>query len=64
VTPTKRRYTFYISPELDQALDRLKTRDGIAESEAIRRALTEFLKKRGIVIREGKAERRRPRTKR
>jgi predicted transcriptional regulator len=45
-----RRYNFYLPDNLDRALDELKARDGISESEAIRRALTEFLKRKKIRI--------------
>ena len=46
-----RRYNFYLPDDLDRGLDLLKQRDGISESEAIRRALTEFLKRKRIPIR-------------
>ena len=45
-----RRYNFFLPDHLDRALDALKARDGISESEAIRRALTEFLKRKKIKI--------------
>jgi Arc/MetJ-type ribon-helix-helix transcriptional regulator len=54
-----RRFTFYISPELDEGLDELRVRDGISESEAIRRAIREFLEARGIDV--GKIERKQSR---
>ena len=44
----KKRYTFFIDDELDAGLKSLKERDGIAEAEAIRRAIGEFLKRKGI----------------
>jgi hypothetical protein len=44
------QYNFRISPELKRALELLKARDGMPESEAIRRALAEFLKRRRIPI--------------
>jgi metal-responsive CopG/Arc/MetJ family transcriptional regulator len=46
-----RRYNFFLPDDLDRALDVLKERDGISESEAIRRALTEYLKRKRIPIR-------------
>jgi ribbon-helix-helix CopG family protein len=52
-----RRYNFYLPDDLDRALDALKQRDGISESEAIRRALTEFLRRKRIPIRPRKGER-------
>lgn len=45
----KKKYTFYISDELDVALKQLKERDGIAEAEAIRRALSGFLREKGVL---------------
>jgi Arc/MetJ-type ribon-helix-helix transcriptional regulator len=53
-----RRYTFYISSDLDEGLKALRERDGISESEAIRRAIGEFLERRGI-----KTERKRAATR-
>ena len=47
MTP-KKRYSFFIDDELDAGLKALKQRDGIAEAEAIRRAIGEFLKRKGI----------------
>jgi hypothetical protein len=44
------RYCVFMSPELKRGLEALKARDGISESEAIRRAVAEFLKKRRIAI--------------
>jgi hypothetical protein len=45
----KKAYTFQISDELNEALKALKARDGIGEGEAIRRALTEFLERKGVL---------------
>ena len=42
------RYSFFIPDQLRAALKRLKDRDGVPESVAIRRALAEFLTKQGI----------------
>jgi predicted transcriptional regulator len=39
-----------MSPELRRALATLKERDGIPESEAIRRAIEDFLKRRKIRV--------------
>ena len=47
------RYCVFMSPELKRGLHALKVRDGISESEAIRRAVAEFLKKRRIAIPKG-----------
>ena len=45
----KKKYTFFITNELDQALKVLKERDGIAEAEAVRRALTAYLAEKGVL---------------
>ncbi len=44
----RRRYTFFIDPELDAGLKELKRRDGTTESEAIRRAIGDYLEGRGV----------------
>jgi hypothetical protein len=44
----KKLYTFAIDPELAEALKDVKVRDGIGESEQIRRALREWFKKKGV----------------
>ena len=54
MTP-KKACTFMIDPELDEGLKALKRRDGASESESIRRALTAYLKRKGVM----KAERKR-----
>ena len=43
-------YSFRVSGELRDALQKLKERDGISASEAIRRGLVEFLQGRGIRV--------------
>jgi hypothetical protein len=43
------RYTFWIDAELMQGLRRLKEHDGILESEQIRRAIADWLRKRGAL---------------
>jgi hypothetical protein len=53
MTPQRKMYTFYIDPELAEGLKVLKERTGAPESESIRRALAEYLKKQGVI----KAER-------
>jgi len=42
------RYTFFIDPDLLAGLKALKARDGISESEAVRRAIAAFLAVKGI----------------
>lgn len=50
MTP-KRLYNFWIDPDLDDGLKAVKAQDGIPESEQIRRALREWLEKRGVITR-------------
>jgi metal-responsive CopG/Arc/MetJ family transcriptional regulator len=44
------RYSLFLPAELKLGLERLKQRDGISESEAIRRAIAEFLTRRKVRI--------------
>ena len=60
MTP-KKRYTFMIDPELADGLKTLKERDGASEGESIRRALVDYLKKKGVTV---KAPRQRANTRR
>jgi hypothetical protein len=55
VTP-RRKYSFWIDDEQREGLKALKERDGVLESEQIRRALNEWLSKKGVNV---KAERKR-----
>jgi hypothetical protein len=55
VTPRK-RYTFFIDAQQKAALANVKERDGISESEQIRRAIAMWLESKGVT----KAERKRP----
>jgi hypothetical protein len=49
MTPrTRKTYTFWIEPEQADGLKALKERDGIPESEAIRRAIDAWLRTKGI----------------
>ena len=48
-TPKKQQYGFLISPELAAGLKALKERDGVPESETIRRALAEYLYAKGVL---------------
>ena len=52
MTPRK-MYTFYIDQELADGLKALKEETGAPESESIRRAIAEYLRRFGII----KAER-------
>jgi hypothetical protein len=54
VTP-KKLYTFAIDPDLAEALKLVKAKEGVPESEQIRRALRTWFKRKGVL----KAERKR-----
>ena len=60
VTPRK-LYNFLIDADLAAGLKAVKARDGVSESEQIRRALREALVKKGVGV--VKADRRRRRTR-
>ena len=45
----RKPYTFYIEPDLKEGLERIKERDGISESEQIRRAIRQWLDDKGAV---------------
>jgi hypothetical protein len=45
------RMNFFLSHEMREALRRVRERDGVTESETIRRALTEYLTKKGVLKR-------------
>ena len=47
--PERKLYSFYIDPDLAAALKMLKERDGTPESEAVRRGLRSYLKKKGVL---------------
>jgi hypothetical protein len=47
VTPRK-RYTFFIDLEQQAELTKVKVRDGISESEQIRRAIAMWLETKGV----------------
>ena len=42
------RYTFYVDDDQRAALAAIKTRDGISESEQIRRALSAWIALKGV----------------
>jgi hypothetical protein len=49
MTP-RRRYNFWIDDELREGLSVVRERDGILESEQIRRAIKDWLEKKGVVV--------------
>ena len=56
----KKAYTLKIDPELLAALRAIKARDGIGESEQIRRGIQLWLKQKGVTV---KADRKRASTR-
>ncbi len=46
----RRRINFYIDPDLADGLKTLKERDGVPESEQIRRGIKLWLKDKGIKV--------------
>ena len=55
----RKLYNFYIDPDLAAGLKVVKARDGVPEGESIRRAVREYLEKKGAM----KAERKRAATR-
>jgi hypothetical protein len=47
---SRKRYSFWIDLEQADALKEIKERDGVPESEAIRRALYAWLEQRGVTV--------------
>lgn len=45
----RKLYNFLIDADLAAGLKRLKDRDGTPESEAVRRAIRDYLKRRGVL---------------
>jgi hypothetical protein len=44
----RKKYTFWINPEQAEGLKRVKERDGVLESEQIRRAIDDWLGKKRL----------------
>jgi len=59
MTPVRRVATFRIDDDLLEAMQRLQERDGIPQSEQIRRALRPWLEEKGVI----KAERKQAATR-
>ena len=47
---TRRRYNFWIDDELRDGLKTVRDRDGVLESEQIRRAIRDWLEKKGVKV--------------
>jgi hypothetical protein len=56
---TRRKYSFWIDDTQSEGLKAIKARDGVLESEQIRRAIDGWLEKKGVM----KAERKRASTR-
>jgi hypothetical protein len=56
----RRKYSFWIDDKQAEGLKTVKERDGVLESEQIRRAIDDWLEKRGVSV---KAERKRGRSR-
>lgn len=48
MTPRK-LHNFYLDPELSEGLKTVKDRDGISEAEQVRRAIKDWLQRRGVM---------------
>jgi hypothetical protein len=46
--PNRRMHSFYLEPELSAGLKAIKDRDGISESEQVRRAVRLWLESKGL----------------
>jgi hypothetical protein len=46
---SRKRYSFWIDPEQSAGLKCVKERDGVLESEQIRRALAQWLQEKGVM---------------
>ena len=49
--PNRQMHSFYLDPELSAGLKTIKTRDGISESEQVRRAVRQWLETKGLKLR-------------
>ena len=47
---TRSRYNFWIDDELRDGLKTVRDRDGVLESEQIRRAIRDWLEKKGVKV--------------
>jgi hypothetical protein len=45
---SRKTYTFYIDSDLSDGLKAIKERDGVSESEQIRRAIRQWLESKGV----------------
>jgi ribbon-helix-helix protein len=54
-----RKYSFYIDEAQAATLKHLKERDGVLESEQIRRAIDDWIEKKGVTVKRPSAARQR-----
>jgi len=59
MTRRRKLYSFWIDPDQAVALKRVKARDGIPESEQIRRAIDAWLASKGVAVIQAKPRQRR-----
>lgn len=57
------KYNFWIDPELRAGLRTIRERDGVLESEQIRRAIKDWLVKKGLPLERIASQRTRPQHK-
>ena len=57
--PNRKMHSFYLDPELSVGLKTLKDRDGISESEQVRRAVRLWLDSKGVKVKTQKGGRKR-----
>jgi hypothetical protein len=58
---TRSRYNFWIDDELREGLRAIRERDGVLESEQIRRAIRDWIEKKGLSVRKTERKRVAPR---
>lgn len=61
MTPVRKRYSFWINEAEAQGLKAIKEADGTTESEQIRQAIREWLKRKGIKAQGKRPASRKPR---
>ena len=56
--PNRQMHTFYLEPELSAGLKSIKERDGVSESEQVRRAVRLWFETKGYKVRAQKGGKR------
>ena len=57
--PNRLLFNFVIEPEMKRAIEAIKERDGVSESEQARRALAAWIESKGIKLKGGPKKKRR-----